>query len=434
MDYKKELDLPFDLRDYQKTGVEFLSSNESALLGDDMGLGKTIQAIVSLKKAFKEKGIKKTLIVVPNSLASNWLKEFNIWYKDCNVIRVKGDKEERSYIIGNNPGVTIVTYEQIRIFLSDSPNLTKYDYLIFDEAQRLKNQNSNLYQACRKLKANTKWMLTGTPLENTPYDIVSLFSILKFGLIQSGFTTLEIRDAIYPFLLRRLKKDVLDDLPDLLEENIYIDLTDTQIGVYNKTIKQKFELDKKDSSGMLALITELKKICNFDPISGQSGKLEVLNQILSEKISNNEKVIIFSQYVKTLEFIKENIKYESLIYEGSLNSEKKDEIINNFKNKSNSNVLLMSIKSGGVGLNLQEASTVIIFDRWWNPATENQAIARAHRLGNKNKVHAIKFIAAGTIEERIIELLEIKQDYFDDVVEGAAEKNNKIKLLDLLEL
>lgn len=434
MDYKKELDLPFDLRDYQKTGVEFLSSSESALLGDDMGLGKTIQAIVSLKKAFKEKGIKKTLIVVPNSLASNWLKEFNIWYKDCNVIRVKGDKEERSYIISNNPGVTIVTYEQIRIFLSDSPNITKYDYLIFDEAQRLKNQNSNLYQACRKLKANTKWMLTGTPLENTPYDIVSLFSILKFGLIQSGFTTLEIRDAIYPFLLRRLKKDVLDDLPDLLEENIYIDLTDTQIGVYNKTIKQKFELDKKDSSGMLALITELKKICNFDPISGQSGKLEVLNQILSEKILNNEKVIIFSQYVKTLEFIKENIKYESLIYEGSLNSEKKDEIINNFKNKSDTNVLLMSIKSGGVGLNLQEASTVIIFDRWWNPATENQAIARAHRLGNKNKVHAIKFIAAGTIEERIIELLEIKQDYFDDVVEGAAEKNNKIKLLDLLEL
>lgn len=434
MDYKKELDLPFDLRDYQKAGVEFLSSSESALLGDDMGLGKTIQAIVSLKKAFKEKGIKKTLIVVPNSLASNWLKEFNIWYKDCNVIRVKGDKEERSYIISNNPGVTIVTYEQIRIFLSDSPNITKYDYLIFDEAQRLKNQNSNLYQACRKLKANTKWMLTGTPLENTPYDIVSLFSILKFGLIQSGFTTLEIRDAIYPFLLRRLKKDVLDDLPDLLEENIYIDLTDTQIGVYNKTIKQKFELDKKDSSGMLALITELKKICNFDPISGQSGKLEVLNQILSEKILNNEKVIIFSQYVKTLEFIKENIKYESLIYEGSLNSEKKDEIINNFKNKSDTNVLLMSIKSGGVGLNLQEASTVIIFDRWWNPATENQAIARAHRLGNKNKVHAIKFIAAGTIEERIIELLEIKQDYFDDVVEGAAEKNNKIKLLDLLEL
>ncbi len=434
MNYQKELNLPFPLRDYQKTGVDFLTSSSSALLGDDMGLGKTIQVIVSLKKIFNKTGIKKTLIVVPNSLSSNWLNEFRIWYKECDVVRARGDKSEREYIIKNNSAVTIATYEHIRALVSDSKSLPKFEYIIFDEAQRLKNQSSNLYQACRKLKANYKWMLTGTPLENSPQDIVSLFSILKFGLIQSGFTTSEIRDTIYPYLLRRLKTEVLDELPDLIEENRYIDLTQNQITSYNKTIKQKFEIDKKDSGGMLALITELKKICNYDPVSYSSAKLEVLKEILEEKISKSEKTIIFSQYVKTLNFIKENLEHKSLIYDGSLSSESKDEIINKFKNNDEELILLMSIKSGGVGLNLQEATTVVIFDRWWNPATEQQAIARAHRLGNKNKVHAIKFVAAGTIEERIIDLLEIKQDYFEEVVEGAAEKRSRVSLLEILDL
>ncbi len=434
MDYKKELDLPFELRDYQKTGVEFLTNNSSALLGDDMGLGKTVQTIVSLKILFSNSGFKRTLLVVPNSLVSNWVKEFSIWYPELPIGILIGNKESRENTLKHSSSTIIATYDQIRIVFENSINIGEFEYVIYDEAQRLKNSTSNLHQACKKINSKNTWMLSGTPLENNSNDIVSLFSILKYGVLQTGFTPKEIKEIISPYLLRRVKESVLDELPDLLEENKYIDLNEKQLIFYNSLIERKLELDKKDSSGMLALITELKKACNFDPISETSSKLDYLVEIIQDAFNNNEKLIVFSQYVETLKFIQRNIGFSSILFDGSLNKKQKDTAIEKFQNSNKPLVFLASLQAGGVGLNLQAASKVVLYDRWWNPAVEKQAIARAHRMGNKNKVHAIKFVSAGTIEERILDLLHFKEDLFEEVVEGAVELKNKTTLKEILEL
>ena len=426
--------LPFPLRDYQKEGVEFLTSNNAALLGDDMGLGKTVQVIVALKKLFYANGVKRTLIIVPNSLTSNWVNEFSTWYSDLPIGTLIGNKESRENTLKHSSSTIIATYEQIRIIFETSRDIGEFEYVIFDEAQRLKNSNSNIFQACKKIESNNIWMLSGTPLENNSNDIISLFSILKYGILQRGYTPREIKEIISPYLLRRLKKDLLEELPDLLEENKYIDLSEKQLAFYNALIERKFELDKKDSSGMLALITELKKVCNFDPISETSSKLEYLKEIVEDTFNNSEKIIVFSQYVETLKFIERNLNTNTLLYDGSLSKKQRDLVVDKFQNSKESEVLLASLQAGGVGLNLQAASRVVIFDRWWNPAVEKQAIARAHRMGNKNKVHAIKFVSAGTIEERILDLLHYKEDLFEEIIEGAVELKDKASLAELLEI
>jgi len=433
VDYKKQLDLPFDLRDYQKTGVEFLSSNSSALLGDDMGLGKTIQVIVSLKKMYSENGIFRCLIVVPNSLRTNWLKEFSLWFPNAVVTDLQGNLENRSYTLETYSGFVICTYEQLRGSFTQNHRIPPFELLVYDEVQRLKNSSSQVYMSAYGVIAKKVWAMSGTPLENSINDIVNIFNLIKSGIIQKGLNASEVASAIAPYLLRRLKVDVLDELPDLIEENVYIDLGPEQLKEYSDLYNSRFSINEKDSAGLLALITELKKLANFSQKSRKSAKLDYLKELLNELLSKGEKVLIFSQYVKTLEFIEEELKFPVLMYHGGMDQKQKDKTINNFKT-GDINILLMSLMAGGVGLNIQEASTVIIFDRWWNPAIESQAIARAHRMGRKDPVHAIKFVASGTIEERILEILHDKEDLFDFVIEGAVEKGNEKRLTQLLDL
>ena len=433
MDYKKELDLPFELRDYQKTGVEFLINNSSTLLGDDMGLGKTVQVIVALKKIYSETGIFRCLIVVPNSLKTNWLNEFETWFPGTLVTDLKGNLENRSYTLETYNGFIVCTYEQLRASFDANHRIPNFDFVIYDEVQRLKNSSSQVYMSAYGVIADKVWAMSGTPLENSVNDIVNIFNIIKSGVIQKGLNENEISTAISPYLLRRLKKDVLDELPDLIEQNVYIDLGHDQAKEYSNLYNSRLSIDGKDSAGLLALITELKKLANFSEKSRKSAKLDYLKNLLKELMEKDEKVLIFSQYVKTLEFLKEELEYPTFMYFGGMNQEEKDSTIENFKT-GDTNILLMSLMAGGVGLNIQEASTVIIFDRWWNPAVESQAIARAHRMGRKDPVHAIKFVTSGTIEEKILQILHDKEDLFDFVIEGAVKKGNEKRLTELLDL
>ena len=433
MDYKKELDLPFELRDYQKTGVEFLTNNSSALLGDDMGLGKTVQIIVALKKIYSETGIFRCLIVVPNSLKTNWLNEFETWFPGTLVTDLKGDLENRSYTLETYNGFVICTYEQLRASFDANHRIPSFDFVIYDEVQRLKNSSSQVYMSAYGVIAEKVWAMSGTPLENSVNDIVNIFNIIKSGVIQKGLNENEISSAISPYLLRRLKKDVLDELPDLIEQNVYIDLGPDQAKEYSNLYNSRLSMDGKDSAGLLALITELKKLVNFSEKTRKSAKLDRLKDLLKELMEKGEKVLIFSQYVKTLEFIEEELEYATFMYHGGMNQVQKDSTIENFKT-GDTNILLMSLMAGGVGLNIQEASTVIIFDRWWTPAVESQAIARAHRMGRKDPVHAIKFVTSGTIEERILQILHDKEDLFDFVIEGAVKKGNEKRLTQLLDI
>ena len=428
-----KLELPFPLRPYQEEGFNFLLSKQRALLGDDMGLGKTVQSIVSLKKLYNENGFFRALIVVPNPLITNWSEEFNLWFKDSSLQILKGDLFDRTAQLKRSKGFVLCSYEQMRASFTRNHQIPKYEIVILDEAQRIKNNSSATYLAARRISKNKMWMLSGTPLENRIEDIVSIFSVLKWNTIQAGYSRPEITNKIAPYFLRRLKTDVLEELPELIEENVYVNMTAKQKIRYENTYNQKNSIDLNQSSNVLALITELKKICNFDDDSNESGKLNYLKEIIQELKEKKEKVIVFSQYVKTLEYIKENLNHKVLMYHGGMKTNEKDVVLDEFKNSSKPEILLMSLKAGGVGLNLQEASTVILFDRWWNPAVESQAIARAHRMGNKKIVHAIKMVTPESIETRILELLHEKEELFEDIIEGAVEKRQEIILRDLLE-
>ena len=432
MNLQEELNLPFPLRPYQEEGVEFLTSNDSALLGDDMGLGKTVQVLVAMSQIQKKDGVFRALIVVPNALVSNWQKEFKIWIgKKVSLTVVKGAKEDRDFYFKNTKGFSICTYEQIRSSFGHGKQVPKYDLVVFDEAHRLKNSNTTTHQAAKFIRADKKWFLTGTPIENKQEDLINIFNILKPGTLQLGFNRFEIRDIFSEYFLRRLKKDHLKELPELIEQDIYIDMTSQQRIEYNAI--ETSNAGSLDSNNLFSLITKLKIACNFSPDSNESGKLNYLNRILIEKHETNESVIIFSQYVKTLKKISENLNHEFLFYHGGMTKEEKDESINSFMEEDNSKFMLMSLKAGAVGLNLQKASVVVLFDRWWNPAIEKQAIARAYRMGNKNTVHALKFITPNSIEDRIIELLHEKEELFDDIIEGAVTKQESKILLKLLE-
>ncbi len=434
MNLQEELNLPFPLRPYQEEGVKFLTTNNSALLGDDMGLGKTVQTIVALKQHYLKNGIRPTLIVVPNAVVTNWLNEFNIWFPEVSISKVQGNKDQRDFQFVMNDGYLICTYEQARIQFMQMKTPKNYNLLIFDEAHRLKNSESNIHLASSFINKKWCWMLTGTPLENKKEDILSLLSILNVNQFNQEITNSEVSSITSQHMLRRLKNQVLDELPDLIEQEVLIDMTKKQTQEYYITYDKSLNIDRNDTGSILGLITELKKICNLAPESKESGKVEYLKSILSEIRSKDEKVIIFSQYVQTLKHLSENLDFKFEIYHGSLSSDEKEDAINNFKNSEGFNVLYMSLKAGGVGLNLQEASSVILFDRWWNPAIEKQAIARAHRMGNTNTVHAIKLRTPNTIEDRIIELLHEKEDLFDEIIEGAVTKREKSKLLEILNL
>ncbi len=431
-----ELDLPFELRPYQEEGVKFLLTSSHGLLADDMGLGKTIQVIAALKHKYIQEGIFKCLIIVPNSLITNWQKEFNVWFPDVPLTLLEGDSTNRAILLQRNRGFTLATYDQIRIAYSDQGlrsgneilQYPEFDVVILDEAQKIKNSNSQTTLACNLIQKKSAWVLTGTPLENNESDIVTLFSFLKRKTIKKGMGLLDIKNIIAPYMLRRLKKEVLTELPELIEQDFFINLSAEQQKEYDMVFESRREKNP------LEVITALKKICNFSE-NLKSSKLDRLKDVLEELDQKNEKSIVFSQYVKTLEKIDSSLNADNVfLYHGGYNKKEKDNILHNFKNYPGSAVLLMSLQAGSVGLNLQEASTVILFDRWWNPAVENQAIARAHRMGRTEPVHAIKFIIQNTIEERINQLLQEKSDIFDDVIEGAVEVRNKLKLNEILEI
>lgn len=431
-----ELDLPFELRPYQEEGVKFLLTSSHGLLADDMGLGKTIQVIAALKHKYTQEGIFKCLIIVPNSLITNWQKEFNVWFPDVPLTLLEGDSANRAILLQRNRGFTLATYDQIRIAYSDQGlrsgneilQYPEFDVVILDEAQKIKNSNSQTTLACNLIQKKSAWVLTGTPLENNESDIVTLFSFLKRKTIKKGMGLLDIKNIIAPYMLRRLKKEVLTELPELIEQDFFINLSAEQQKEYDMVF------DSRREKNPLEVITALKKICNFSE-NLKSSKLDRLQDVLEELDQKNEKSIVFSQYVKTLEKIDSSLNADNVfLYHGGYNKKEKDDILHNFKNYPGSAVLLMSLQAGSVGLNLQEASTVILFDRWWNPAVENQAIARAHRMGRTEPVHAIKFIIQNTIEERINQLLQEKSDIFDDVIEGAVEVRNKLKLNEILEI
>ena len=433
------LKLPYQLRPYQWEGIRFLVESDAVLLADEMGLGKTVQVAVSLEILWRKSQLTRALVVVPASLKLNWETELRRWAPSLSVQRVQGNAADRRayYLLPIN--VLVASYEEIRLDIMRFANDVSFDVVVLDEAQRIKNIHSKSSLACRLLNSNRSWALTGTPVENRRSDLISIFRFVKLGVLHQGLSRTEIHSRIRPHFLRRSKRDVLKDLPPIIDQEIPIELRGRQQDAYLRAWGSRWEsLDSNPQSvspaNLLAVITKLKQLCNYDAESGESAKLEVFLNILETQVAEEDKIIVFSQYVETLKWLTFQIKNTPHeIFHGGLSQPEREKILDRFRQQPGPRCLFMSLRAGGVGLNIQEASTVVLFDRWWNPAVENQAVQRAHRFGRKQPLHVIRFVVLDTIEERISNIIKKKQVLFKNYIEAADSVDTSRLSTELLE-
>ncbi|MFC3931999.1 DEAD/DEAH box helicase [Streptococcus dentapri] len=432
------------LRDYQVTGVKWLSMLDhykfGGILADDMGLGKTLQTIAFLTSKIKKQS--KILILSPSGLIYNWKDEFEKFAPNIDVVVSYGLKQDRDAIITENHQVTITSYASFRQDF-EKYQVGYYDYLILDEAQVMKNTQTKIAQYLRAFEVGNCFALSGTPIENKLLEIWSIFQIILPGLLPSKkeFSKLEasqVAQYIKPFVMRRKKEDVLPELPELIESTYYNELADKQKAIYLAQLRQiqssvsqstDFELNRQKIE-ILAGITRLRQICDtpalFMDYQGDSGKLASLRQLLSQIQESGHRTLIFSQFRDMLDIAEEEaakIGLTSYKITGSTPAEQRQEMTKAFNNGSK-DVFLVSLKAGGVGLNLTGADTVILIDLWWNPAVEMQAISRAHRIGQQQNVEVYRLITRGTIEEKILELQDSKKNLVTTVLDGDESRAN----------
>ena len=416
-----QLSFPFEPFPYQLDGMAFLFPRYSGILADEMGLGKTMQAISTIRLLLCSGEARSVLLVCPKPLVTNWLREFSVWAPEIPIAAIEGSSAKRAFQWRSpQVPVKVANYE---LLMRDESILTDdamhFDLVVLDEAQRIKNRSSTTSQVVRKIPRTRSWALTGTPVENCPDDLVGIFEFLSPGYLKPGMPMHQIAKHAGDFILRRTKDMVLDDMPPKLYRDAQLDLTPEQWSTYESAEKEGVvHLENLEQSltiqHVFELVLRLKQICNFDPVTGSSCKLERLVADIEEVAASGKKAIVFSQWVKSLTKIKQALRpFGPLEYHGKIPQKQRNTVIDQFKNDPNSHVILMSYGAGSVGLNLQFCEYVFLFDRWWNPAIEDQAINRAHRLGAAGAVTVTKMMAMGTIEQRINDVLDQKREMFD---------------------
>ncbi len=418
-----KLTFPFQPFPYQMEGIAFLFPRDAAILADEMGLGKTMQAITAIRMLLLSSELRNVLLICPKPLVTNWVREFRQWAPEIPLAVIEGDSAKRNWIWSNPQApVKIANYELMMrdrdVFESNSLH---FDLVVLDEAQRIKNRNSTTSEIVRSIPRTRSWALTGTPIENSVEDLVSIFEFLAPGYLRDDMHLKSLGKATRDYILRRTKEKVLTDMPPKLFRPAELELTGEQRASYKLAeedgIVQLSEMGESVTiHHVFELVLRLKQICNFDPATGASAKLERLEADLEEIAASGQKAIVFSQWVGTLEVLGERLaKYNPLYYHGGVASNKRDGVIDQFKNNPMNKVILMSYGAGAVGLNLQFCHYVFLFDRWWNPAVEDQAINRAHRLGVKQPVTVTRMMSLETIEQRIHDVLEQKRELFNNL-------------------
>ncbi len=436
---ESRLGVPATLHEYQWEGVAFLYRNHSALLADEMGLGKTVQSAVALALLIHGNNeINRSLIVAPASLTMNWIMELSTWAPSLTVRRVQGTPIDREMYYLLPISVLVCSYEQIRYDGLDRIPSDTFDLVVLDEAQRIKNRNSATALACRLLPRRRAWALSATPLENEANDLVSILSFLS-PLLKRELSQAQMARSLQSMMLRRKKKDVLANLPPVITQDLKIELSDPQKERY-RTLWQKrvasigtYGDDKEFSIAMLGLITRLKMLCNYDRITNTSSKLDALKLII-ESAGNEARILVFSQFVETLKWVSDRIDLPHGLLTGSMPLEERQFNIDKFSNQSTPRGLLISLRAGGVGLNLGNATHVVVFDRWWNPAVEIQAVYRAHRFNRREPLHVIRFLITDTIEERISQILQHKEEVFEDIIESAESDSYRFTKQELMQI
>ncbi|MCP3028137.1 DEAD/DEAH box helicase [Halobacillus sp. A5] len=434
--------LDADLRDYQLTGFRWLKTLATyglgGVLADDMGLGKTVQSIAFLLYEKENEGLADPVIIVtPASLVYNWKKELEKFAPSLSVQVITGDPVSRRAQLQEDVDIFITSYPLLRQDLHLYED-RKFHAMLLDEAQAIKNESTKTSQAVRSLKARHRFALSGTPIENSLNELWSLFRTIMPGLYTSKKKFLQMKpekiaSMTRPFILRRMKTEVLEELPDKIETVQYSELTRNQKEVYlaylekiqsevNETIATKGL--QRGKLEILAGLTRLRQICchpklfleNYD---GESGKLEQLKELMNELKAGGHRVLIFSQFASMLKILYDEItagEASAFYLDGGTKSDERVKMVDRF-NKGEKDAFFISLKAGGTGLNLTGADTVILYDLWWNPAIEEQAAGRAHRIGQEKVVQVIRMISEGTIEERIFQLQQKKRDLVDQIIQ-----------------
>lgn len=430
-----QLNFPFEPFPYQLDGIAFLFPRYACVLADEMGLGKTMQAISTMRMLLCSGEMRSILLVCPKPLVSNWLREFGVWAPEIPVTAIEGNaaKREFQWRAPEFP-VKIANYE---LLMRDKEIVLEgglhFDLVTLDEAQRIKNTNNTTSEIVKAIPRTRSWALTGTPVENSPDDLVGIFDFLSPGYLTAGMPMPQMAKAAGDYILRRTKDMVLDDMPPKLFRDADIDLTPEQWARYESAETEGIvHLEELEESltiqHVFELVLRLKQICNFDPVTGASAKLQRLEADMEEVAASGHKAILFSQWTKTIDKMKPALaKFNPLEYHGKIPHKKRETVIDQFKNDPDCNIILMSYGAGSVGLNLQFCRYVFLFDRWWNPAIEDQAINRAHRIGAAGSVTVTRMMAAGTIEQRIAAVLDQKREMFDALFAPQAGNEVSVK-------
>ena len=422
------LKMPFQPFPYQLSGISFLFPRHAAILADEMGLGKTMQAITAIRLLLHAGQIRNVLLICPKPLVTNWQREFELWAPEIPIDVVEGNRARRAWQWGlEDVSVKISNYEALlrdREEVADGAR--QFDLMVIDEAQRIKNRSSSSHEVVCSVSRTRSWALTGTPIENSPDDLVGIFDFLVPGYLTTGMTPHRLRDATSDYIVRRTKDEVLTELPPKLNRDAHLALTPEQQMSYRMAeddgVVKLRELEEAITiQHVFELVLRLKQICNFDPETGKSAKLDRLEADLEEVASSGKKAIVFSQWVNTLDRLRERLaRFGTVEYHGRVPSKQRDGVIERLRNDPDTHVILMSYGAGSVGLNLQFCEYVFLFDRWWNPAIEDQAINRAHRIGAAGPVTVTRFVTLESIEERIDQILCEKRELFASVLGDAS--------------
>ena len=450
----RDIRVQASLRDYQEKGVRWLQMLHhygfGGILADDMGLGKTLQTIAFLTSQVTEDS--RVLILAPSGLIYNWADEFRKFAPQLDLAVVHGLKANREAILSENHQIYVTSYATFR---QDSELYQEmaFDFLFLDEAQVMKNAQTKIAQSLRQFVVPAVFALSGTPIENHLGELWSIFQIVLPGLLPSKKEFMKlpaerVAQFIKPFVMRRKKEEVLTELPDLIEVVYKNELEDQQKAIYLAQLQQmrdrlaqvtdqEFQRSRVE---ILSGLMRLRQICDtpalfMDDYQGASGKLDSLRDLLLQVADGGHRVLIFSQFKGMLEKIEKELPdlgLTSFKITGSTPAHDRQEMTKAF-NKGERDAFLISLKAGGVGLNLTGADTVILVDLWWNPAVEAQAIGRAHRMGQEQKVEVYRLITKGTIEEKIQELQEQKKHLVSQVLDGT-ESRASLSLAEIREI
>ncbi len=397
-----------------------------------MGLGKTVQAVVALGRLWQVGDLHAALVVAPVGLLAQWRRMLREWAPELAVATIRGPASDRAWQWRRPADVYLTGYETVRADLTTHPACPLgrlWDVVVLDEAQRIKNRGTATAMACKRIPRRRAWALTGTPLENDIDDLASVCEFLAPWARDEPVHRLSAGPALrtrhVELQLRRRKVDVLRDLPPKTIVPVDLELGSEQRRTYDRAESEgivRLRALGKDVrvAHIFELITRLKQICNVCPISGESAKLDDLESRLQNLAAQGHRALVFSQYagadgVAAIEA--RTARWRPLVYTGAMNLEEREVVLHRFRRDARHRLLILSLRAGGQGLNLADASYVVHFDRWWNPAVERQAEDRTHRMGQTLPVTIYAYRCMGTIEERIDEILRAKQALFDELID-----------------